>query len=194
MARRLRLDCLIRSTLRFAVLASCQVEILVRHGVLRDSCSPGVYSRTERVAVRGSQRGGVTAAAVSHVRFGTPSSPFGFPKFVQGIYFLMRRENASGLSEGTRAWVSIRARGRRRYIWYHGVLRWGGFMFCFSLAIYQYRQFGSVISTEGHLWFRMAFGALVWTYVGYLYGRASWHQNEREFNAIRGDGGTSIEL
>lgn len=85
------------------------------------------------------------------------------------------------LTERARAWATVRTQGRQRYIWGYGVLRWGGLMFCFSLAVYHYRQFGSVISSEGHLWFRLLLGALVWTCVGYLYGRSSWHRNERGY-------------
>lgn len=93
-----------------------------------------------------------------------------------------------------KAWEEIRARGRKQYIWSHGVLRWGGFMFCFSLGVYHYRQFGTVFSAEGYLWFRLLTAALVWTYVGYLYGRASWHQNEREYLAQTSPVTTSVEM
>lgn len=64
-------------------------------------------------------------------------------------------------------------------------------MFCFSLGVYHYRQYGSVLSLEGNLWVRLLVAALVWTYVGYLYGRSSWHQNERDYAAqprAQGDG------
>lgn len=93
-----------------------------------------------------------------------------------------------------KAWEHMRARGRRYYILGHGVLRWGGFMLCFSLSVYHYGRFGTIFSTEGYLWFRLLIGALIWTYVGYLYGRASWHQNEREYLAQRGSAGISVEL
>ena len=101
----------------------------------------------------------------------------------------------SGWSERQRQqWAVIRAQGRRHYIWRHGVLTWGGFMLCFSLGVYHYRQYGSVISTEGSLWLRLVVGALVWTYVGYLYGRASWHDKERQYLAqsTRGDSAAEI--
>jgi hypothetical protein len=54
-------------------------------------------------------------------------------------------------------------------------------MFCFSLAVFQYRQFGSVLSLQGNVAFRVVLGALVWAYVGYLYGRSLWNRNEREY-------------
>ncbi len=106
----------------------------------------------------------------------------------------MARESSSAASVRAAAWERIRTLGRQRYIWQYGVLRWGGFMFCFSLAVYHYRQFGRLISSEGHLWFRLLLGAVVWAYVGYLYGRASWHQNERNYRARRSAGGTSVEM
>lgn len=83
-----------------------------------------------------------------------------------------------------RDWERLRAVGRTRFIWSYGVLRWGGCMWCFSLAVFQYRQFGSPWSLEGNPLLRLLLGGVVWTYVGYLYGRSVWNRNERE-QAVR---------
>ena len=80
-------------------------------------------------------------------------------------------------------WERARAMGRSRFIWSHGVLRWGGFMFFFSLAVFQYRQFGSPWSLEGNFLLRLLLGGSIWAYVGYLYGRSLWHRNERDYAA-----------
>lgn len=69
----------------------------------------------------------------------------------------------------------------RHFIWFYGVLRWGGFMFCFSLAVFQYSHFGDVLSTEGNWLFRVLLAAATWIYVGRLYGRSLWRRNEREY-------------
>jgi hypothetical protein len=59
-------------------------------------------------------------------------------------------------------------------------------MFCFSLAVFQYRQFGNPLSLDGSPAFRLFLGGLVWVYVGYLYGRSLWNRNEREYAARKG--------
>ncbi|MDV3241616.1 MAG: hypothetical protein LOY00_07525 [Methylocaldum sp.] len=78
-------------------------------------------------------------------------------------------------------WEQTRARGKRRFVWTHGVLQWGGFMFVFSTMVYQHQVFGDIFSTQGNLPFRLILGVLVWTFVGYLYGRSKWQRNEREY-------------
>jgi hypothetical protein len=78
-------------------------------------------------------------------------------------------------------WEKIRARGMRHFVWTHGVLRWGGFMFFFSLGVFQYSHFGSVLSTEGNWLFRLFLAAATWIFVGFLYGRSMWRRNEREY-------------
>ncbi len=80
-----------------------------------------------------------------------------------------------------RQWEKIRAQGRNRFIWNHGVLQWGGFMCCFSFAVFQNSYYGDVFSSEGNLPFRLILALLVWTFVGYLYGRSRWQRNEQEY-------------
>lgn len=85
-------------------------------------------------------------------------------------------------AERLKRWQTIRAKGREHYIWFHGVLLWGGFMFCFSLAMFQQRLYGHVLSTEGNLPFRIGLSLMVWIFVGYLYGKSRWQQNEWEYS------------
>ncbi len=85
--------------------------------------------------------------------------------------------------ERLRQWEKTRALGQRRFVWTHGVLHWGGFMFCFSLAVFQFSHYGSVFSTEGNLPFRLVLALLVWVYVGHLYGLSQWRRNEQEYQA-----------
>ncbi|QSA98446.1 hypothetical protein [Methylococcus sp. EFPC2] len=93
----------------------------------------------------------------------------------------MKKTRAAWSAERLEQWRLIRASGESRYIWSHGVLRWGGFMFCFSMALHQYSRYGDLFSSEGNLPFRLIFGAAIWVFVGYLYGRSQWRRNEREF-------------
>ncbi len=89
--------------------------------------------------------------------------------------------NTGRTDEWRRQWEQTRELGRSRFIWTHGVLQWGGFMFCFSFALFQHSHYGKVFSTEGNLAFRLMLALLVWTFVGYLYGRSRWRRNEQEY-------------
>ncbi|MDD5034327.1 MAG: hypothetical protein PHE55_06175 [Methylococcaceae bacterium] len=80
-------------------------------------------------------------------------------------------------------WEKTRARGKSRFIWTHGILQWGGFMFFFSMAVFQHRHYGDVFSTEGNLPFRLILALLVWVFVGHLYGQSRWRRNEQEYQA-----------
>ncbi len=91
------------------------------------------------------------------------------------------RKHVSRSPERLERWEKIRARGKSRFIWTHGVIQWGGFMFFFSFVLFQYRHYGDVFSTEGNLPFRIIFALLVWTFVGCLYGRSRWLRNEQEY-------------
>jgi len=48
-------------------------------------------------------------------------------------------------------------------------------------VVYQHQVFGDIFSTQGNLPFRLVLGVLVWTFVGYLYGRSKWSRNEQEY-------------
>ncbi len=87
--------------------------------------------------------------------------------------------------ERFKQWEKTRALGQKRFIWTHGVLQWGGFMFFFSFAVFQHRHFGHVFSTKGNLPFRLILALIVWVYVGYLYGGSRWRRNEQEYQRQR---------
>ena len=91
--------------------------------------------------------------------------------------------NTAWSAERLRRWEKTRSLGRRRFIWTHGVLQWGGFMFCFSFAVFQRSHYGEVFSAEGNLPFRLLLALAVWTYVGHLYGQSLWKKNERDYLA-----------
>ncbi len=88
-------------------------------------------------------------------------------------------------AERLERWEKVRAKGMRRFIRVHGVLQWGGFMYFFSLAVFQHSRYGDVFSTEGNLPFRLILAALVWAFVGYLYGKSRWRRNEAEYKEQR---------
>ena len=78
-------------------------------------------------------------------------------------------------------WRKTRERGRNRFIWIHGVLEWGGFMFFFTLGVFQHSHYGNIFSTDGNLSFRLVLALVVWVFVGYLYGQSRWRRNEQEY-------------
>jgi hypothetical protein len=91
------------------------------------------------------------------------------------------KKNEKWTPERLEQWKKIRSGGKKRFIWTHGVLQWGGFMFFFSFAVFQHRHYGHVLSTEGNLPFRLIIALTVWTFVGYLYGRSRWLRSEQEY-------------
>jgi hypothetical protein len=78
-------------------------------------------------------------------------------------------------------WEKLRQIGKTRFIWSYGVLRWGGFMFFFSLAVFQYAHFGHPFSLEGNWIARLLIALPTWIFVGYGYGRSQWQRNEARF-------------
>ena len=82
-------------------------------------------------------------------------------------------------------WSSRRKRGKWHFVLFQGVLLWGGFMLFFSLGVFHYAHYGSMFSFEGLWWMRWTLGALIWAYVGFLYGRSQWSRNEQLFDQHR---------
>ncbi|WP_221063385.1 hypothetical protein [Methylomagnum ishizawai] len=112
-----------------------------------------------------------------------------------------RSDGAGAMSRPARAawtpariaeWERLRAQGMCRFVWSYGVLRWGGFMFCFSMAVFQYSRFGSVFSAEGNWLLRVWLALATWTFVGYLHGRSLWFRNEREYADQRAGEDTTL--
>jgi hypothetical protein len=93
----------------------------------------------------------------------------------------MEKRRMQWPSQRLAEWEQLRRQGQRHFIWAYGVLRWGGFMFCFSMAVFQYSHFGHVFSGEGQWLMRVALGLLTWVFVGFLYGRSQWRRNEQEY-------------
>jgi hypothetical protein len=91
------------------------------------------------------------------------------------------KKRESWTRERLEHWRKTRAGGKQRFIWTHGVVQWGGFMFFFSLGVFQHSHYGDVFSTEGNLPFRLILALLVWVFVGYLYGQSRWRRNEQEY-------------
>lgn len=90
-------------------------------------------------------------------------------------------------TERVEQWRSMRARGMQSFIWGYGVLRWGGLMCCFSMAVFNYSHYGQVFSFEGNWIMRVLLGLLTWTFVGYGYGHSQWRRNEQIYQRQAGN-------
>lgn len=83
--------------------------------------------------------------------------------------------------ERLESWKKTREEGKNRFIWKHGILQWGGFMFFFSLGVFQHSHYGNILSTGDNLPFRLILALVVWIWVGYLYGQSRWRRNEQGY-------------
>ena len=76
-------------------------------------------------------------------------------------------------------WEKLRSHGKRSFILYRGVLRWGGIMFLLTM-------FTNVFGRHMELNWQIVVSSLVaCPFAGYLWARCIWHVNERRF---QGDG------
>jgi hypothetical protein len=77
-----------------------------------------------------------------------------------------------------RKWEKKRRRGKRSFIFYRGVLRWGGIMFVLT-------TFTNIIVYHGKLDRMVEISALIaCPFAGYLWAWGMWHLNERRFGFI----------
>src|SRR6516165_3231211 len=82
----------------------------------------------------------------------------------------------------------IRAKGRKHYIVYTGILRWGLSMFLLTTLGNWYEEYGWHFPARGHLWFSVISGLVIWLVAGYFAGAYMW---KRLFEVPRSE--TSIE-
>jgi len=68
----------------------------------------------------------------------------------------------------------IRAKGRKHYIFYTGIIRWGISMFVLTTLWNWYDKYGWHIPPRGHLWFSVILGLIIWSVAGYFLGALMW--------------------
>ena len=78
-----------------------------------------------------------------------------------------------------KAWEKKRRHGKRAFILYRGVLRWGGIMFVMTMIT------NVVVRHMKVDWQLVASLLIACPFAGYLWARCIWHVNERRF---QGDG------
>lgn len=69
-----------------------------------------------------------------------------------------------------RARKKIRAQGRKHYIVYTGILRWGMSVFILTTLWSWYEEYGWRVPPHGDLWFSVILGLIIWSVAGYFWG------------------------
>lgn len=94
----------------------------------------------------------------------------------------LKPQGASALDEREAArWEQIRSQGKARFVWTHGVVRWGGVMCVLSLGFFQHAHYGDIFSLEGRWDLRVLVALLTWIFVGHGYGRSTWNRMEERY-------------
>jgi hypothetical protein len=86
-------------------------------------------------------------------------------------------DNPARFERQRQAWQRLRQRGKLSFIFYRGILLWGGCMFVFSTCT-------DVLIRHDHLDESPAFltiDALVWLLSGMIWGIWIWHRSEKRF-------------
>jgi hypothetical protein len=86
---------------------------------------------------------------------------------------------AEAIRQSHRRWALARSRGRRRFVWVHGVLAWGGLL-ALGLVL------GQFIAGRFHPVGALATIALC-AAGGYLIGAVKWRHNEEAYRIGRGE-------
>jgi hypothetical protein len=68
----------------------------------------------------------------------------------------------------------IRAQGRKHYIFYTGILRWGMSVFALTTLWSWYEEYGWHIPPPGYLCFSIILGLVIWSVAGYFWGAYMW--------------------
>jgi hypothetical protein len=68
----------------------------------------------------------------------------------------------------------IRAKGRKHYIFYTGILRWGMPVFLTTTLWSWYDNYGWHIPPRGYLCFSILLGLVIWSVAGYFWGANMW--------------------
>jgi hypothetical protein len=77
-----------------------------------------------------------------------------------------------------KAWEKKRRHGKRFFLYYRGVLRWGGFMFVLTMST-------NVVVRHMNVDWRLVVSSLIaCSFAGYVWARCIWHVNERRFGFI----------
>ena len=74
-----------------------------------------------------------------------------------------------------RAWEKERRHGKRSFIYYRGVLKWGGIMFVLTMFT---NVFGRHIKLN---WLLVVSSLIACPFAGYIWARCIWHVNENRF-------------
>ena len=84
-------------------------------------------------------------------------------------------------------WAETRVKGKTHYIWFQGVLKWGGVMFVF-MTLFMLSQQPAIegVSRQVIPIAIVIINALVWPVAGYIYGVLNWSSSEKLFKKVHG--------
>ncbi len=68
----------------------------------------------------------------------------------------------------------IRAKGRKHYIFYTGILRWGMSVFLVTTLWAWYEKYGWHVPPQRDLYFSILIGLPIWSVGGYFWGAFMW--------------------
>jgi len=68
----------------------------------------------------------------------------------------------------------IRAKGRKRYIFYTGILRWGMSVFVLTTIWNWHEEYGWHLPPPKYLAFSIILGLVIWSATGYFWGAYMW--------------------
>jgi hypothetical protein len=68
----------------------------------------------------------------------------------------------------------IRAKGRKHYIFYQGILGWGMSVFLLTTVWNWYDKSGWHFPSRGALYYSIIVGLPLWSFAGYIWGAVMW--------------------
>lgn len=74
----------------------------------------------------------------------------------------------------------IRAKGRKHYIVYRGILRWGFPCFITTTVWGWHDEYGWRLPPRGYALFSVISGLIIWSIIGYFYGDHMWQRFYQE--------------
>lgn len=72
------------------------------------------------------------------------------------------------------SWENTRRRGKRHFIWWLGVVKFGGLTFLLSMLVKHF-------TIEAISWRIILIDLVVWSVAGYVYGTLLWSGTERSY-------------
>jgi hypothetical protein len=80
-------------------------------------------------------------------------------------------------------WETIRTRGKRNYVVWHGIVRWGGLMYAVMSIFMLLRNSGGLSLRD--IGVLLASGVVIWLLAGMVFGIWTWSMMETAYRHAR---------